>query len=222
MISDLQTLEKLEIKKKKNHTQQLQRLGKSKHCRRHKKCVFNPWFGKIPWRRKWQCTPVFLPGKFHEQRSLVGCSHGVWSPRAEYDGATEHSTARSTSQVFPKAKRLIPFRYNGKTPHTFRAKNIHKHFCHFSAIIIDFMESFWNANTSRELINFYLLWISELVMKLSFHVKHLGGLAELRFLPSVLDNSQFQNETVSLVAAILNGICMCHVTGSGALCPVTS
>ena len=84
------------------------------------------------------------------------------------------------------------------------------------------MESFWNANTSRELINFYLLWISELVMKLSFHVKHLGGLAELRFLPSVLDNSQFQNETVSLVAAILNGICMCHVTGSGALCPVTS
>ena len=30
------------------------------------------WMGKIPWRRKWQPTPVFLPGKFHEQRSLAG------------------------------------------------------------------------------------------------------------------------------------------------------
>ena len=34
----------------------------------------DPWVGKIPWRRAWQPTPVFLPGKFHEQRSLVGYS----------------------------------------------------------------------------------------------------------------------------------------------------
>ena len=32
---------------------------------------FNLWVGKIPWSRKWQCVPVFLPGKFHGQRSLV-------------------------------------------------------------------------------------------------------------------------------------------------------
>ena len=36
---------------------------------------FNPWVRKISWRRKWQPTPVFLPGKFHGQRSLV-----VYSP----------------------------------------------------------------------------------------------------------------------------------------------
>ena len=30
--------------------------------------------GKMPWRRKWQPTPVFLPGKFHGQRTPVGCS----------------------------------------------------------------------------------------------------------------------------------------------------
>ena len=35
---------------------------------------FNPWVWKIPWRRKWQLTPIFLPGKFHEQRSLAGYS----------------------------------------------------------------------------------------------------------------------------------------------------
>ena len=35
---------------------------------------FNPWVRKIPWRRKWQPTPVFLPGKSHGQRSLAGYS----------------------------------------------------------------------------------------------------------------------------------------------------
>ena len=35
---------------------------------------FNPWVGKIPWRRKWQPTPVLLPGKSNGQRSLVGYS----------------------------------------------------------------------------------------------------------------------------------------------------
>ena len=33
---------------------------------------FDPWVGKIPWRRKWQRTPVFLPGKFHGWRTLIG------------------------------------------------------------------------------------------------------------------------------------------------------
>ena len=46
-------------------------------CRGHKKHRFDPWVGKIPWSRKWQFNPVFLPGKFHGQRSLVSlqCTH---------------------------------------------------------------------------------------------------------------------------------------------------
>ena len=35
---------------------------------------FDPWVGKIPWRRRWQPTPVFLPGESHGQRNLVGYS----------------------------------------------------------------------------------------------------------------------------------------------------
>ena len=35
---------------------------------------FDPWVRKIPWRRAWQPTPVFLPGESHGQRSLVGYS----------------------------------------------------------------------------------------------------------------------------------------------------
>ena len=41
-------------------------------CRRCKRCGVNSWVRKIPWGRKWQPTPVFLPEKFHGQRSLVG------------------------------------------------------------------------------------------------------------------------------------------------------
>ena len=36
--------------------------------------MFHPWVGKIPWRRKWQPTPVFLPGESCGQRSLMGYS----------------------------------------------------------------------------------------------------------------------------------------------------
>ena len=43
-------------------------------CRRFKRYVFDPWFGKILWSRKWQPHPVLLPGKSHRQRSLVGYS----------------------------------------------------------------------------------------------------------------------------------------------------
>ena len=43
-------------------------------CRRYKRLNFEPWLRKIPWRRAWQPTPVFLPGKSHGQRSLTGYS----------------------------------------------------------------------------------------------------------------------------------------------------
>ena len=46
-------------------------------CRRHRRCRFDPWVRKIPWRRKWQPTPVFLPGKSHGQRSLAATVQGV-------------------------------------------------------------------------------------------------------------------------------------------------
>ena len=43
-------------------------------CRSHKRPSFNPRIGKIPWSRKWQPTPVFLPGESHGQRGMVGYS----------------------------------------------------------------------------------------------------------------------------------------------------
>ena len=46
---------------------------KASACRRP---GFDPWVGKIPWRRKWQPSPVFWSGKSHGQRSLVGYRPG--------------------------------------------------------------------------------------------------------------------------------------------------
>ena len=43
-------------------------------CMRCKRCRFNHLVEKIPWSRKWQPIPIFLPGKSHGQRRLVGCS----------------------------------------------------------------------------------------------------------------------------------------------------
>ena len=46
-------------------------------CRRLKRLGFDPWVRKNLWSRKWQPTPVFLPGESHGQRSLVGIDHSV-------------------------------------------------------------------------------------------------------------------------------------------------
>ena len=45
--------------------------GRESTCR-CRRCRLDSWVGKIPWRRKWQPTLVFLPEKSHGQRSLVG------------------------------------------------------------------------------------------------------------------------------------------------------
>ena len=71
--------------------------GKEFTCqlRRHKRCRFNPWVGKIPWRRAWQPTPVFLPEKSHGQRRLMGYS--PWGSRELY--MTEHMHTHTHTRV---------------------------------------------------------------------------------------------------------------------------
>ena len=59
-------------------------------CRRHKRHKFNPWVGKIPWRRERQPTPVFLPGESHGQRSLAGYIQTMES-KSDMTWETEHT-----------------------------------------------------------------------------------------------------------------------------------
>ena len=71
--------------------------GKESTCQ-CRKCRFDPWVGKIPWRRKWRPTPVFSPGVHQEtstwtvQRSLAGYSQCMGWQKVGYDGATNIPT----------------------------------------------------------------------------------------------------------------------------------
>ena len=71
-------------------------------CRRHKRPGFDPWVGRIPWRRKWQPTPVSLPGDSHGRRSLVG--YNLWGHRVEHDWskwAGVHTSVYHLSVYYP-------------------------------------------------------------------------------------------------------------------------
>ena len=57
----------------------------SRICLQWRRCRFNPWVRKIPWRRKWQPTPLFLPVKSHGQRNLAGyIVHGVAKNQTQF------------------------------------------------------------------------------------------------------------------------------------------
>ena len=72
--------------------------GKEPTCqyRRHRRCGFSPWVGKIPWRRKWQLTPVFLPGESHGQRACGLQSIG--SQKVRHDWSNLACTACQSTQ----------------------------------------------------------------------------------------------------------------------------
>ena len=88
-------------------------------CRKHRRLRFSPWVRKIPWRRKWQHTPVFLPGKSHRQRNLVGYSpvqfsHSVVSNSLQPHGL-QHArlpcpspTSRACSYSYPLSQWCHP------------------------------------------------------------------------------------------------------------------
>ena len=69
-------------------------------CRRHKRCGFNPWVRKIPWRMAWQPTPVSLPKESHGQRSLAGYS--PWNCKEGKEWRTEKSLKKKKKENFKK------------------------------------------------------------------------------------------------------------------------
>ena len=70
-------------------------------CRRHKRHGFNPWVGKVPWRRAGQPTPVFLPVEFNRQMSLVGYS--PWGRRAGHNWSNlAHTRTRLIQPMMSK------------------------------------------------------------------------------------------------------------------------
>ena len=72
-------------------------------CRGWKSLGFDPWVGKIPWRRAWQPTLVFLPGESHGQRSLVG-----YSPWGLTESDTTEGSKHNTVCLLVHLKGIVP------------------------------------------------------------------------------------------------------------------
>ena len=89
-------------------------------CRRHRRLGFDPWVGKIPWRRKWQCTPVFLPGKFHGQKSLAG--YNPWGLKetdmTERTHTHTHTSVGKPEWLFPSPHLVLWCPYSSFWPFT--------------------------------------------------------------------------------------------------------
>ena len=71
-------------------------------CRRHKRRGFDPWVGKIPWRRAWQCTSVFLLENPIDGEP--GGLQSMGSPRVRHDGETEHTRMHGCAWVLGTEK----------------------------------------------------------------------------------------------------------------------
>jgi len=76
--------------------------GKEPTCqyRKHRRHRFNPCAGKIPWRRAWQPTPVFLPGESHGQRNLMG-----YTPWGHRESDTTEGTSHTCTYLNMEGKK---------------------------------------------------------------------------------------------------------------------
>ena len=70
---------------------------------------FNIWVKKIPWRRKWHPTPVFLPGESHGQRSLAGYSPWGHEESDMIECACTYACIKYQSLIYNGVKKQMPF-----------------------------------------------------------------------------------------------------------------
>ena len=78
----------------------------TRQCRRLGRCRFHPWVRKIPWRRKWQPTPVFSPGESHGQSNLWATVHGVTMSQTRQKQLSMGSCTKSI--FYRQTFRLLP------------------------------------------------------------------------------------------------------------------
>ena len=81
-------------------------------CRRRKRHRFDPWVRKIPWRRAWHLTTVFLPGESHGQGSLAACSPRGCKKLDTTERLSTHTAVQVPMWVYTCARLPIKTRLN--------------------------------------------------------------------------------------------------------------
>ena len=89
----------LDFQRSKGLPWQLSSKESACQCRRH---ALDPWIREIPWRRKWQPTPLFVHGEFHGQKGLVG-----YSPQG-HKRAGQNLAAEQQQEVKSLKSRFLP------------------------------------------------------------------------------------------------------------------
>ena len=68
------------------------------------RCGFNPWVRKIPWRRQWQPTPIFLPGEFHGRGIWRATVHGLGAKRVGHNLVTKQQQQQQQNSSQSKTR----------------------------------------------------------------------------------------------------------------------
>ena len=114
-------------------------------CRRHKRCGFDPWVRKIPWRRKWQPTTVFLPGESHGWRSLAGLQipvHEIAKSQTRLAHTCTHTHTPSGWHIpayitlFVLQFLVLPFGLTLGKMDLYHQRIYAKHFAHFIEVAV--------------------------------------------------------------------------------------
>ena len=114
---------------------------------------FDSWIGKIPWRRKWQPTPVFLPGESHGQRKLAGYS--PWGRKSRTRLSEFHYTICHSDYLiavfFLMNIEVIDINFKNSKNLSLRCSHLYLMKCHFTvslyAMIYFIQKEVWNVLT---------------------------------------------------------------------------
>ena len=128
-------------------------VGKESACDagENRRCCFDPWVEKTPWRRKWQPTPVFSSGEFHGQSSLAGCNP---EGRKESDMTEWLSTHAWAFSIARQCKVLCGIFFNfpvlALRTHNWERRPL------FCILKLEMITSVWGANhLSKRLVESY-------------------------------------------------------------------
>ena len=136
-----------------------------------------PWVRKIPWRREWQSTPVFLPGEFHGQRSLVGYS--PWGPKESDMTELTHTHTYMCVCVYIHTYLYvcvyiyIPFEHR-KSHICWRKNDLESYFSNF-IITTNHLRSWWVGRPGREPAGQQGLWVSIKLPRASLQLQVWGS-----------------------------------------------